>query len=103
MASISEGFPFAIIEAMLSRATIVSTDVGGVREAIADTGLLVRASQPEQMAEAILKLLLMDEQERSQYGKKALERSLKLFTQETFLAEHREIYDKLLNSSALSI
>ena len=102
MASISEGFPFAIIEAMLSRATIVSTDVGGVREAIADTGLLVRASQPEQMAKAILKLLLMDESERSQYGEKALERSLKLFTQETFLAEHRAIYDKLLNSSALS-
>ncbi len=96
MASISEGFPFAIIEAMLSGATIVSTDVGGVREAIADTGLLVRASQPEQMAEAILKLLLMGELERSQYGKKALERSLMLFTQETFLAEHREVYDKLL-------
>ena len=95
MASISEGFPFAIIEAMLSGATIVSTDVGGVREAIADTGLLVRASRPEQMADAILKLLLMSEQERSQYGKKALERSLKLFTQETFLAEHREVYDKL--------
>ena len=99
MASISEGFPFAIIEAMLSGATIVSTDVGGVREAIADTGLLVRASRPEQMAEAILKLLLMNESERSQYGKKALERSLKLFTQETFLAEHREIYDKLLMSN----
>ena len=99
MASISEGFPFAIIEAMLSGATIVSTDVGGVREAIADTGLLVRASQPEQMAEAILKLLLMSDIERSQYGKKALARSLKLFTQETFLAEHREVYDKLLMSN----
>ena len=96
MPSISEGFPFAIVEAMLSGATIVSTDVGGVREAIADTGILVRASRPQQMAEAILKLLLMSEAERSQYGKKALERSLKLFTQETFLAEHREIYDKLL-------
>ena len=84
---------------MLSGATIVSTDVGGVREAIADTGLLVRASRPKQMAEAILKLLLMSDEERSQYGKKALERSLALFTQETFLAEHREIYDKLLMSN----
>ena len=95
MASISEGFPFAIIEAMLSSATIVSTDVGGVREAIADTGLLVRASQPQQMADAILKLLLMSESERSQYGKKALARSLKLFTQEIFLTQHREVYRTL--------
>ncbi|GAB4542611.1 MAG: GT4 family glycosyltransferase PelF [Pleurocapsa sp.] len=97
MASISEGFPFAIIEAMLSGATIVSTDVGGVREAIADTGLMVRAGNPEQMAEAILKLLLLPPEERSQYGKKALERSLKLFTQQTFLSEHLDTYYKLLN------
>ncbi|WP_036479449.1 GT4 family glycosyltransferase PelF [Myxosarcina sp. GI1] len=97
MASISEGFPFAVIEAMLSGATIVSTDVGGVREAIADTGLLVRAGRPQQLAEAILKLLLLSPEERSQYGKKALERSLKLFTQKTFLAEHLSVYRHLNN------
>ena len=96
MASISEGFPFAVIEAMLSGATIVSTDVGGVREAIADTGLLVRAGRPQQLGEAILKLLLLPPQERMQYGKRALERSLKLFTQKTFLEEHREAYDRLM-------
>lgn len=97
-ASISEGFPFAIIEAMLSGATIVSTDVGGVREAIADTGLMVRAGCPEQMAEAILKLLLLSPEERSQYGKRALDRSLKLFTQQTFLDEHLDTYYKLLEN-----
>ncbi len=95
MASISEGFPFAIVEAMLSGATIVSTDVGGVREAIYDTGLLVRAGRPEQMADAILKLLLLPPEERSQYGKKALDRSLKLFTQKTFLSEHLDTYYSL--------
>lgn len=96
MASISEGFPFAIVEAMLSGATIVSTDVGGVREAIADTGLLVRAGRPEQMADAILKLLLLPPEERSNYGQKALDRSLKLFTQKTFLSEHLDTYYSLL-------
>lgn len=96
MSSISEGFPFAIVEAMLSGATIVATDVGGVREAIADTGLMVRASRPEQMAEAILKLLLLPPEERASYGKQALDRSLKLFTQKTFLSEHLDTYYKLL-------
>lgn len=96
MSSISEGFPFAIIEAMLSGATIVATDVGGVREAIADTGLMVRAGEPEQMAQAILKLLLLPPEERTRYGKRALERSLKLFTQKTFLSEHLDTYYKLL-------
>jgi glycosyltransferase involved in cell wall biosynthesis len=102
MSSISEGFPFAIIEAMLSGATIVSTDVGGVREAIADTGLMVRAGEPEQMAEAILKLLLLPPEERSQYGQRALERSLKLFTQKTFLSEHLDTYYKLLSNKAIA-
>ncbi|MGB3295724.1 MAG: GT4 family glycosyltransferase PelF [Phormidesmis sp.] len=96
MSSISEGFPFAVIEAMLSGATIVSTDVGGVREAIADTGLLVRSSRPEEMAAAILRLLEMPETERSQYGQKALERSRRLFSQQTLLDAHRAIYYQLI-------
>ncbi len=95
MSSISEGFPFAIIEAMLSGATIVSTDVGGVNEAIGDTGLMVRASCPEQMAEAILKLLLLSDEERVQFGQRALDRALNLFTQQTFLDEHRKLYHEL--------
>jgi glycosyltransferase involved in cell wall biosynthesis len=97
MSSISEGFPFAVIEAMLARATLVCTDVGGVREAIADTGLMVRASRPQEMAQAILKLLQMPFEERSQYGQRALERSLQLFTQKTFLEEHLQIYRELLS------
>jgi glycosyltransferase involved in cell wall biosynthesis len=95
MSSVSEGFPFAVIEAMLSGATIVSTDVGGVREAIGDTGLLVQASRPQQMAEAIIYLLELSPQERSRYGQRALERSIELFTQKTFLEEHLKTYRAL--------
>jgi len=84
---------------MLSGATIVSTDVGGVREAIADTGLLVRASRPTEMAAAIIKLLEMPEAECADYGRRALERSLKLFTQKTFLDAHLETYYRLLHQS----
>lgn len=101
MSSISEGFPFAVIEAMLSGATIVSTDVGGVREAIADTGLLVRASCPDEMAAAILQLLEMPAAERADYGKRALQRSLDLFTQQTFLDEHLETYARLLQQAQI--
>ncbi len=56
----------------------------------------MRAGRPEQMAEAILKLLLLSPEERSQYGKRALERSLKLFTQKTFLSEYLKTYYSLL-------
>jgi polysaccharide biosynthesis protein PelF len=99
MSSVSEGFPFAVIEAMLSGATLVSTDVGGVREAIADTGLLVKASSPSEMAAAILYLLELPPEERSRYGQRALERSLALFTQRTFLEEHLALYADLARRS----
>ena len=99
MSSVSEGFPFAVIEAMLSGATLVSTDVGGVREAIADTGLLVKASSPSEMAAAILYLLELSPDERSHYGQKALERSLAQFTQKTFLEEHLTLYATLAQQS----
>jgi len=39
--SISEGFPYVVLEAMLCGAAIVATDVGGVGEALGNCGLLV--------------------------------------------------------------
>jgi len=44
--SISEAFPYVVVEAMLSGAAIVSTDVGGVREALDTTGVLVLTRAP---------------------------------------------------------
>ena len=39
--SISEGFPYAVLEAMASGRAMIATDVGGVSEAIDDAGILV--------------------------------------------------------------
>ncbi|CAD5960622.1 MULTISPECIES: GT4 family glycosyltransferase PelF [Planktothrix] len=97
MSSISEGFPYAVIEAMLSGATIVSTDVGGVSEALGDTGLMVKAGRPPELAAAILKLLELPETERRQFGQRACDRALDLFTQRRFLDLHLESYYRLIN------
>ena len=95
LASISEGFPYVVIEAMTTGAAIVSTDVGGVREALGETGLLVRPRRPQEMAEAILRLLRAPE-ERSRLGSQARARALRLFTQEKFLEEYRSSYQRLV-------
>lgn len=96
MASISEGFPYAVIEAMLSGATIVSTDVGGVSEALGDTGLLVPAHRPQALAEAILQLLELTPEKRREFGQKACARALSLFTEQRFLEEHLKTYYRLI-------
>lgn len=79
LSSISEGFPYTLIEAMTSGRATVSTDVGGVSEAVADTGLIVPPREPAAMAEACLRLL-RDDLLRHRLGARARERALALFT-----------------------
>src|SRR3954452_19134597 len=95
MASISEAFPYALIEAMLCGAAVVATDVGGVSEALGDAGTLVNARDPERMAESIASLLNSRE-ERQRMGAAARARALEHFTEEKFVEEYTESY-RVLN------
>jgi polysaccharide biosynthesis protein PelF len=79
LSSISEGFPYTLIEAMTSGRATVSTDVGGVAEAVADVGLVVPPRDPDAMAEACLRLL-RDDLLRHRMGAAARRRALELFT-----------------------
>ena len=94
--SISEAFPYAVVEAMSCGAVVVATDVGGVREALGDCGLLVPARKPHAMAEAI-SFLLRNEAERLRLGQMARARALKHFTEEQFLSSYGNVYRKLLS------
>jgi polysaccharide biosynthesis protein PelF len=94
--SISEAFPYAVVEAMSCGAAVVATDVGGVREALGDCGLLVPARKPQAMAEAI-SFLLSNEAERRRLGEMARARALKHFTEEQFLSSYGSVYRKLLS------
>ena len=57
LTSISEGLPYTVIEAMMSRRVTVSSDVGGVAEVVGDTGLLFPAREPEAFSRACVTLL----------------------------------------------
>jgi glycosyltransferase involved in cell wall biosynthesis len=91
MASISEAFPYAVIESMLSGAAIVATDVGGVREALGPSGLLVDPRDPGALANALLELLASPD-ERRRLGTAARARALEHFTEEKFVDEYRATY-----------
>lgn len=91
LSSISEGFPFSIIEAMSCGRTTVSTDVGGVREAVGDTGLVVPPREPETMARATL-ALLRDHERRAELGRAARKRVVEKFTLHQSVDGFRHIY-----------
>jgi polysaccharide biosynthesis protein PelF len=99
ISSITEGFPFAIIEAMACGKGIVATDVGGIKEALEGCGLLVRSSHPQELACAIVKLL-KDKELSAKLGEAAIKRISQGFTIEQSLDQYREQYEQLTEHHA---
>lgn len=97
LSSISEGFPFTLIEAMSCGRATVSTDVGGVREAVGDTGLVVPPRDPAAMAHAALELLA-DAERRRTMGEGARLRVIEQFTLRQTIDTFRFIYQELSES-----
>ncbi|OKJ94600.1 glycosyl transferase [Streptomyces sp. CB03234] len=97
LSSISEGFPFTLIEAMSCGRATVSTDVGGVREAVGDAGLVVPPRDPAAMAAAALELL-GDPVRRRATGEAARLRVIEQFTLRRTIDTFHSLY---LDLSAL--
>jgi polysaccharide biosynthesis protein PelF len=93
--SISEGFPFAVVEAMMNARPVVATGIGGIPEALGDTGMVVEARSPDQVALACLGLL-RDLDKCEQLGEAARARALDNFTMARFLFSYRQIYARAL-------
>ncbi len=95
LSSISEGFPYSVVEAMMCGRTVVGTDVGGVSEALEGCGLVVEPRNPSEMAKACLQLIQNPEQTRAM-GRKAREKALAEFTLQKCNAEYLATYQQLV-------
>lgn len=91
-----EGLPVTVMEAMLAGVGIVATDVGSIREELADgdTGVIVAPEDPPALAKAIGDLLA-DPQRRAELGRRAREVALERFTVEATVARYVELYDRV--------
>jgi len=101
LTSISEGFPYSVVEAMACGRAVVCTNVGGVAEAVADAGLVVAARDHVAVAEACVRLL-RDDELRRQMSLTARDRVLNLFTLGHSLNAYREVYQRLMDESPMA-
>lgn len=94
LSSISEGFPYSVIEAMAAGRPMVATDVGGVREAVGDTGFVVPPRDPHAFAQACQELL-RDDALRHSMSRRARDRVLTLFTLQHCIEAYQGMYQDL--------
>lgn len=98
ISSITEGFPFTIIEAMACGKAVIASDVGGVREALDGCGLLVRSRRPYDLAQGMVRLL-KDENLRHQFEASALQKVHDEFTLEKCVENFKKEYEHLTRPS----
>jgi glycosyltransferase involved in cell wall biosynthesis len=93
----SEGFPLAIVEAMLAARPVIATRVGSVPEAVwhGETGLLVDKNDVNGLTQAI-RQLRDDPALRSQLGQRAREVAIAHFTVEAMTKSYENLWQKLI-------
>jgi len=92
-----EGFPLAVVEAMLAGVPVVAADVGSVSEAVveAETGFLVPRDDPAALTDR-LRQLISDSELAQKMGRKGRERAKAHFTAEAMARSFEELYREIL-------
>jgi glycosyltransferase involved in cell wall biosynthesis len=92
LASAWEGMPLVLGEAMAMEKPVVATDVGGVRELMGKTGIIVPAKSPERLAEAMLATMRSTEEERRGSGAAGRARITEAFSLEAKADQWEALY-----------
>jgi len=95
LSSIAEGLPRSLLEAMAARVPCVGTKVGGIPEILADGefGYLVSPKDDDALAEAMMKIANISEQEREKLIKKARQRVADEYSHEIVRKKLENIYE----------
>lgn len=94
----SEGFPNTIGESMACGVPCVATNAGDSEFLIGDTGIIVHIKDPEALAAAWHKMILIGREERKKLGAMARKRIESLFSIDRATIQYEELYTRLIGS-----
>lgn len=95
-ASVSEGFPNVVAEAMACGVPSVVTDVGDSAMIVGETGLVVPSKDPRALAKAWLELIQMGSDERVALGLAARRRVEEHYNLPQIVSQYQKLYEELL-------
>lgn len=103
LTSISEGFPYTVLESMSCGIPVVATDVGGVTEALDDKcGFICKPRDYEALGQSVV-TLLQNEEMRKEMGAHARKKVIDNFTIDKFINEYEIAYDYILNKKTTKV
>ena len=99
LTSLSESFPYAVLEGALMKKTIISTDVGGLSKLIEqdENGYLVKVGDEKDLANKIEKLST-DKNKIKEMGENLFKKVEENYSSDTMAKEHIKIYEKIIDS-----
>ncbi len=95
--SIAENFPICLLEAMISGAAVIATDLPACQEVLGEAARFVPAKNPGAIAEALAQLT-QDEAERTRLGQAARHRVLERFTWTRVGQQYHDFFASLVKS-----
>jgi len=99
LTSVSEAFPYSVLEAMSCGKAVVATDVGGVREALESNGALVPPRDAEALAGEVRRML-DDPALRARLGARARATIVDKFRVDHTIARYLDLYTELSERAA---
>jgi polysaccharide pyruvyl transferase CsaB len=99
LTSVSESFPYAILEGARLKKTIISTNVGGISKLIEDdkNGYLVDVGDIETLANRII-TLAEDKEKIKIMGERLFNKVREKYSSDAMAKEHLKIYGKILDN-----
>lgn len=96
LTSVSEGFPYTILESMSCGIPVVSTDVGGTTEALDHkvSGFICKPRDPEDIGKRVIQLLT-DKKLREEMSRNARKRIIENFTMANFIEIYERVYHEV--------
>lgn len=97
LTSLSESFPYAVLEGALMKKPIISTDVGGLKKLIIDdeTGYLIDVGDFKSLADKA-EILINDKEKASKMGENLYNKTKNEFSSDSMAERHVKIYKEII-------